>query len=163
MKVITVTSMIATTLLLKVCLWSVLLAVLAGCGHAALTEPAILPSGVMCKLFWRASDTLSRGDSDSDPKFQLQERAIHVERGKESDFRLADAAIKVSYRSDAHEGSNVIVQVSFDDKPMVRWLYQLSSSPKNQFVGGHGFTGLVYLRHPTKRSDDYQFMCEFVN
>ena len=40
-------------------------------------------------------------------------------------------------------------------------LYQLplDSGPSNQFVGGHGFTGLNYSYHPDS-SAELQFWCE---
>ena len=40
-------------------------------------------------------------------------------------------------------------------------LYQLplDAGPQNQFVGGHGFTGLNYIYHPETRAE-LQFWCE---
>jgi len=37
-------------------------------------------------------------------------------------------------------------------------LYQLDGAPRNEFAGGHGFTGLHYVRHP-ERDDTFQFFC----
>jgi hypothetical protein len=141
-----------------------LLVFAAGCGESALAAEPSGPAAVGCKLFWRASNTVGPSDSPTDPKFQFQERAIRVGRGEQASASLADIALDVHYLSDAFEGSSVSVRAAFDGKALVSWLFQLSTSspPKNQFVGGHGFTGLVYLTHPTKEGD-YQFMCEFAD
>lgn len=37
-------------------------------------------------------------------------------------------------------------------------LYQLDGTPRNEFVGGHGFTGLHYVRHP-QQDNTFQFFC----
>lgn len=38
-------------------------------------------------------------------------------------------------------------------------LYQLDGAPRNEFIGGHGFTGLHYVRHP-EQDETFQFFCE---
>jgi hypothetical protein len=141
-----------------------LLVFAAGCGQSASAAESSAPEAVQCKLFWRASNTLGPSDSPTDPKFQFQERAIRVGRREQASASLADITLDVHYFSDPSEGSSVSVRAAFDGKALVSWLYQLSTSPppKNQFIGDQGFTGLVYLTHPTKEGD-YQFLCEFAD
>lgn len=38
-------------------------------------------------------------------------------------------------------------------------LYQLDGTPQNEFAGGHGFTGLHYVRHPDL-DETFQFFCQ---
>ena len=75
---------------------------------------------------------------------------------------LVDLTFDVHYQSSAIDGSSVSIRAAFDGKGIVKWLYQLKTKPQpvNQFAGGHGFTGLVYLVNSNK-PDDYQFLCEF--
>ena len=152
--------MLEDRLRLSIQLLAALVALLCGCSDSA--SQSSLPTAVQCKLFWRASTTVGPGESPMDPKFQLQERALRVGRGEQASAAIADIKLDVHYFSDAFEGSSVSVAAAFDGKPSVSWLYQLTSDPlpRNQFAGGHGFTGLVYLVHPTK-AGAYQFLCEF--
>jgi hypothetical protein len=140
------------------------LSLLAGsCSPPAAAQGSGRPAAVECKLFWRASNEVGPGESPGDPKFQFQERVARAEPGKPAQASLADVTLSVSYTADEFEGSSVSVGAAFDGKPLVTSLYQLERSPppRNQFAGGHGFTGLVYLSHPTK-GGDYQFICQFV-
>jgi len=68
---------------------------------------------------------------------------------------LGSYEFHVGYDSDEHEGSSVGIDVG-----ELHWLFQLhDEAPQNQFAGGHGFTGLVYVTHATTQ-EELQFFCE---
>lgn len=61
---------------------------------------------------------------------------------------------------EANQERAVIIFVSTTFGPATTQLYQLplDNGPINQFVGGHGFTGLNYFTHPTNGSE-LQYWC----
>ena len=73
-----------------------------------------------------------------------------------------DLALEATYSIDEFEGATVFIDVFVGDEPsaLSRTLYQLSLGKplQNQFVGGHGFTGLVYVRAPTSGAE-LQYWC----
>jgi hypothetical protein len=79
-----------------------LLAPFAGCSESAsATEPSA-PEALKCTL-------------------------LRVGQREQSSAALADVALDVHYFSSPVEGSSVSVRASFDGKPLVSWLYQLST------------------------------------
>ena len=66
------------------------------------------------------------------------------------------------FQDDEYEGralSIVVVNIETDAE-IIRQLYQFDSQNpvKNQFMGGHGFTGLNYVFKP-KATDEIQYYC----
>ena len=64
---------------------------------------------------------------------------------------------------DPGEGKSLVLSVTASDTgdEVMRQLYQIDGEKglNNQFVGGHGFTGLGYVNHPTSPAE-LQFFCE---
>lgn len=120
-------------------------ALVLGLVHHATAQTSKLPTAVECSLYSRANRVVKR-----------------VAAGEEATMRLADLSLVVSFVSHEYEVPSVNLRASFSEKPLVSWLYQLPRNPppQNQFVGDHGFTGLVHLTHPT-RGGDYQLICKF--
>ena len=116
-----------------------------GLVHHATAQSSKFPAAVECTLYSRGNRLVKR-----------------VAAREAATMRLADLSLVVSFVSDEGEGSAVNLRASFSEKPLVSWLYQLPRNPppRNQFVGDHGFTGLVHLTDPT-RGDDYQLICKF--
>jgi hypothetical protein len=130
----------------------ILLFLLSGCSSAG-SGNAVL-GDINCHVSYRPSAgeslvespllTLSAdGDSESIPFEALEFRA--------------------QFLSDAFEGQSlsIVVTDSGTQREITRALYQID--PKlglsNQFVGGHGFTGLAYVFHP-KSEAEMQYFCD---
>lgn len=117
----------------------------AGAGSAA-------PASVECQVFYRAS----MGASFAESSVTL---AAGGDRGVvEHDALRFDA----QYRADEYEGHALSISVSDQDsgEELVRQLYQIDRAKGlvNQFVGGHGFTGLIYVYHPGSPAE-MQYFC----
>jgi hypothetical protein len=118
-----------------------------------------LPSAIECSFFFRQSNEVGEGDSPSDPKFELQEQALSVEQDDDGSVTLGKLTLNVTYSVPEDDAPSVQIVVSGETQ-LVRWLYQLGQEGlANQFSGDHGFTGLVYLTHPTE-GGDYQLICK---
>jgi hypothetical protein len=66
------------------------------------------------------------------------------------------------FQDDEFEGRalSVVVVNLENDQELIRQLYQFDAQNpvENQFVGGHGFTGLNYVFKP-KATDEIQYFC----
>lgn len=107
---------------------------------------AALPDEVVCTSQYRPFAESMEG---------AEERTLTVPRvdatsaeGVGADFALM--AIEVRYTGDAPEGRNVLVRVTDrDGGEIATTLYQIGRPGLGdiEFAGGHGFTGLHYVRH----------------
>lgn len=74
-----------------------------------------------------------------------------------------DLTFSPQYMEDAGEGLSLALAVSDagTGRDIARQLYQIgrSNGLANQFVGGHGFTGLNYVFHPTSPAE-LQYFCQ---
>lgn len=74
-----------------------------------------------------------------------------------------DLELHAEYRDGRTDGERSlrvwVTEVGVAD-PIVSQLYQLTpdEGPQNQFVGGHGFTGLAYVYHPESGAE-LQYWC----
>jgi len=107
---------------------------------------------IECQVFCRPS----MGES-------FQESIISL--GPENDSQSAafdDLTYSAQYMDDAGEGPSLSLVVSDrrTEKEIARQLYQIDRSKglANQFIGGHGFTGLNYVFHPTSPAE-LQYFC----
>lgn len=70
---------------------------------------------------------------------------------------------RVQFFADQFEGQSLSISITNLDNnsELGRYLYQLDQSKglKNQFIGGHGFTGLNYIYHPNGEAE-MQFFCD---
>ena len=71
-----------------------------------------------------------------------------------------DATYFSGERSGEGRSLRVAVLTAGTGEELSSQLYQMSKTerPQNEFVGGHGFTGLAYAFHPTSRSE-LQYWC----
>ena len=104
-------------------------------------------SDIQCSVFYRESNTVSFVPEN--------ERVIVLGPGDSATETLGSYRFQASFLSDPYEGSSLVIDVG-----ELHWLFQLREvAPENQFIGGHGFTGLVYVSYPGT-TEELQFFCE---
>ena len=68
------------------------------------------------------------------------------------------------FQDDTYEGRALSINITAPQKSskITSQLYQFDSlnPPENQFIGGHGFTGLVYVFDP-ESSAEMQYFCSY--
>jgi hypothetical protein len=118
---------------------------------------------IRCSYFYRESYEVMEGQSEDDPIFQHEERSLEVGPNETANEAMGQLELRVGYNASENEGSSFSLAVATTDgAALFSTLYQFAPFPKNQFIGGHGFTGLLYFRHPTA-GGDYQAFCESVS
>ncbi len=126
---------------------------LMACAAAPTTTRA---EGFVCHYAYRpgVSVPISSEGSVTFPDFDTAEFV-----GSESD----DMVFHAQYWNGADDGERALrlwVTAAGLAEPLTSHLYQLpqDSGPNDQFVGGHGFTGLNYVYHPNSGAE-LQFWC----
>ena len=124
------------------------LALTSGCWGCASQQHSI-----ECSFYYRQSPTESN----------LEEVVLQVAANETDTATLGQLRLDLRYSDDKFEGPSAGVSVLAGDEQTFGSLYQLKKSklPNNQFQGDHGFTGLIYLTHPTQ-GGDYQLICRSV-
>ncbi|KAA3664202.1 MAG: hypothetical protein DWQ04_06920 [Chloroflexi bacterium] len=129
---------------------------LVACGGETAVSSPPKSEAIACTVAYRAGvsqpiereESIAFGDSDSEQTVAFTDLEFHAaySAGELNNER----ALRVWVTS---AGDETAVFHST--------LYQLNlnSGPQNQFVGGHGFTGLNYSYHPTSGAE-MQFWCE---
>ncbi len=118
------------------------------------SEQATAPSNIDCQVFYRASagESLSEG-----PPIAL------TPNGGSGVATFDELEFSAQYLGDEFEGSSVSISVIAPDtrEQIIAQLYQIDQSKGlvNQFVGGHGFTGLVYVHRPGSAAE-MQYFCQ---
>jgi hypothetical protein len=131
-----------------------------GSGAAALDGAD--EGSIRCTYAYRASNEVQEGQTGEEPALQLVERVLLVAPGEQAHELLGQLTLTVSYTHSEYETDTINLSAAASDTNVLSILYQLGHQPpQNQFVGGHGFTGLIYFRHPTA-GGDYQAFCEAV-
>lgn len=130
---------------------------------AGLDSPSgALDGSVRCTYFYRQSNELMVGQALEDPALQFEERVLNVAAGQDASQTLGRLTFSVGLRDSEQDVDTVSVSAAEGANSLFSILYQLPSGlPQNQFAGGHGFTGLLYFKHPTA-GGDYQAYCESV-
>lgn len=131
--------------------------VLAGCGEAPSAGAGPSPDiRISCQAFTRPNVETS-----------IQERKT-IRLGPEGDDQSAfigDFRFRTLFTADEFEGTSLVVYVypQGKRKAITHSLYQFDSAkpPVNQFPGGHGFTGLIYVNHPDMGAE-LQYFCKAV-
>lgn len=104
------------------------------------TSTGALPATIECSLYWRESDTAS----------QMQESTLELALGTDDSIDIGPVRFGGSYVGDAPEGHALNVWVRDpDETPVASALYQFAEDGeqlRTDFSGGHGFTGLNYVR-----------------
>lgn len=130
-----------------------LLCVSAVCAAACQQAQAADPGSISCTFYYRPAAT------EEYPEHE--ESVVEVSANEKKSTTLGELELELSYSDEPPEGAYARVAVTADEKQLMASLYQFESGerPVNQFLGGHGFTGLIYLTHPTE-GGDYQLICK---
>jgi len=139
--------------------WLGLLTILVGlvaCGTTAGEggngEERGIPDTISCEVYYRPA----AGASLDGTNLALSTA------GDQGSLEFDDMAFEAVFLSDAGEGQSlsIVVTDTTAGAELTRGLYQFDSQNglANQFIGGHGFTGLAYVYHPTSTSE-LQYFC----
>lgn len=113
---------------------------------------------IHCTYAYRPSNVASEPPAAS--ALELQERALDVGPEEAARETLGQLTLSARYDADPFEGNSFSLTASAGEVQVLSVLFQFGSGlPQNQFVGGHGFTGLLYFTHPTA-GGDYQAFCQ---
>ncbi|PKN83185.1 MAG: hypothetical protein CVU47_00165 [Chloroflexi bacterium HGW-Chloroflexi-9] len=125
----------------------------AGCTESA-GEDKVRASAIVCSAAYRVSqaepltevDSLRLEDTDAVQSLPYIYLELHAE--------YADG------RSDGERALRVWVTRTAEAEPLVTHLYQMpeGEGPQNQFLGDHGFTGLMYAYDPVSGAE-LQYWC----
>jgi len=133
----------------------VALLMLTACGSPAGeagNQPGTIPDSVSCEVFYRPSPGAS---------FEGSILTLST-AGDQETLAFEDMTFAATFLSDAGEGQSlsIVVSDSVTGSELTRGLYQFDpqSGLRDQFVGGHGFTGLAYVYHPTS-DGEIQYFC----
>jgi hypothetical protein len=131
-----------------------LLAACSSGGEPPASQPPLADT-ISCHAAYRA---------DVSQPIEREETITFGADDDEQSVAFADMVFHAAYSSGELDGERALrvwVTDAEDTTVLQSHLYQLdpASGPVNQFVGGHGFTGLNYGYHPTS-SAELQFWCE---
>lgn len=133
----------------------VVLMSMLGCRPGADTNGARVDASldIECQTFYRPS-VEQQPDGGTTIRVDGRDESGRVE--------YTDMVFDVKLNKDPGEGESLVLEVTARDtgRLILRDLYQIDGAQglQNQFVGGHGFTGLVYAYHPTSPAE-MQFFC----
>jgi hypothetical protein len=126
-----------------------LLAGLSACG-----EQTAMPYPLTCHTTYRPNTSAPIEHEDQLALTQLTINPLTR--------RYADLSFHAQYLSEqgTSPSLNLFVTLPNSSERLTSILYQLpqATAPANQFVGGHGFTGLHYVYHPSSGAE-LQFWC----
>ena len=125
-----------------------------GAGRRAASEPPEpQPVTIVCHLFYRDSPAVPPG-----PESTL---TLTPPTDRQS-ARFETLEFSAQYQDDPFEGRSLFIAVTAVDsnQQLTGQLYQMDrqQGTRNQFQGGHGFTGLAYVYHPS--SAELQYFCD---
>lgn len=134
--------------------WLIILSLfLTACQGASDSDVPRAPS-ITCHAAYRSGvrtpiereETFFFGDEDGQQRLDFSDLSLHAQYS--SGELNNERALRLSV-TEAGQTAELTAQ-----------LYQLprDSGPLNQFIGGHGFTGLNYVYHPTTGAE-LQFWC----
>jgi hypothetical protein len=108
---------------------------------------------IHCEVYYRSKAGLPLESAPVSPLREHNDQLL---------IEFEDMVFEARYQVDEFEGRALYISVTDPDSgtEINRVLYQFDSQnpPENQFVGGHGFTGLNYLYHSTSTSE-MQYFC----
>jgi hypothetical protein len=140
-------------------IWIVLLIVLViltACGTTAEesngNQAGTMPDDVSCEVFYRPA---------AGAPFEESMLTLST-AGDQGSLTFEDMGFEATFLSDAGEGKSLSIVVTdlVAGDELTRGLYQLDPQAglRDQFIGGHGFTGLAYVYHPNVGSE-MQYFC----
>ncbi len=134
----------------------VLLVLAAGCSSSStpVGGGTAIEGSISCQVFYR--------DSAGDPLSEAPTMMLSTSGDLEF-VQFENMEFRVQFFADQTEGQSLSITITNLDSrtELNRYLYQLDQSKGlvNQFIGGHGFTGLNYVFHPNGESE-LQFFCD---
>ena len=99
---------------------------------------------------------------------EREETLIFADADLEQQLVFDDAVFNAAYTSGDFNGERSLrlwITESADSAQVYQsqlFQLELNNGPQNQFVGGHGFTGLHYSYHPISGSET-QYWCESIS
>lgn len=122
--------------------------------------PRLTEGSIECAFYYRVTN---EADSDTPPEdLQFSERVLQIGPNEEKTATLGLLQLHGTYSLSEFDADTFSLRVTAGETRLLSTLYQLSGGlPVNQFVGDHGFTGLMYFTHPTE-GGDYQAICKSV-
>ena len=146
--------MMRTFLLLMLALFNA-----TGCAQAGLSptpaQEAAIPLRIECHTAYRSSVTVP---------IEREELVTLTASANRQTISYQDLVFHALYTAGEMdgEGRGLKLSVTTVDSPdelmVVLYQMQKTEAPRNQFSGGHGFTGLGYVYHPTSRAE-LQYWC----
>ena len=136
------------------CRSSVFSSILTSCQLSPENDDA--PLQIQCEVYYQTSSNVAGKAQKSTSIFELSaENGKHIET-------LSDMTIQAQYFDDDFEGRTLSITISDSttELQLASHLYQFQKDtpPSNEFIGGHGFTGLSYVYHPLE-SSEIQYFC----
>ena len=140
-------------------IWFVSLAalvVLVACSSPAVEDSSdqagTIPDTITCEIFYRPS-----------PGAPFEESGLTLSTaGDQQSLTFDDMAFSATSLSDVGEGQSLSILVTGSDaeEELARGLYQFDPQAglRDQFIGGHGFTGLAYVFNRASGSE-VQYFC----
>lgn len=123
----------------------IVLVFISGCRAAETTsgDEAADNSTIVCEVFYRPG---------AEQAMEEVLEIIFTGGGDKQSREFEDMVLDAWFQDDEFEGRALTIEVATldTDKGIARQLYQFDSQNpvENQFIGGHGFTGLNYVFHP---------------
>lgn len=133
-----------------------LLAACAGGGETGSGQAAPKAETIICTAAYRSSVQVG---------IEQEETLTFTDADAEQSAVFADMVFHAAYSAgEANNERNLRVWVTgvADETAVAHstlFQFEPDRGPQNQFVGGHGFTGLNYSYHPTSGAE-MQFWCE---
>ncbi len=126
---------------------------LAACQSASEAGPA-RASSITCHTAYRLSVSVP---------IEREEAITIADEDSQQAIRFTDLSFHADYSDGASDNERALrlwVTEPGQTDPLISQLYQLPAArgPQNQFIGGHGFTGLNYVYHPTTGAE-LQYWC----
>jgi hypothetical protein len=150
---------------------AVIFAILGACGSSGSVTPTAQPSDGSAEKLESISCTFSyvpRAGREG----RQETLSVETEQGSQGQaVRFGQMVARISYFDDGFESPafNVVVRSPGHKEDITARLYQLERTsdepsapakrPENEFVGGHGFTGLGYVFDPDSKAE-LQYWCE---
>jgi hypothetical protein len=136
----------------KLLLFLIITLTLSACNGAQ--SPISTTAGnIVCEVFYRS------GAGQSFESAPLMKFTGGTEKQSQA---FDELLFEAWFQDDEFEGRalSIVIVDSEKDREIARQLYQFDpqNSVENQFVGGHGFTGLNYVFHPNSVAE-IQYFC----
>ena len=140
----------------------------AGCDDASNNDPDTGASSCVQVLVEEATDVLASACPHPSPRvvdcnvvFEGRDgMALRVEAGQSQEVSDQGLSVSMAFFEDEFEGATFSLAIYTDGASVAGGIYQFQDcGPLNQFVGLHGFTGLLRASHPTNPAVDLQMAC----